>query len=165
MIQQLLCLDDTWEMRDTGAWDFPLLSLMAVFILKGALRENTKHQEQVPPRLATAGGTTSETCQGGILTAGSRRAPVYIRWLGRCGFFFPRSLSNGCCSLQLSKQSFQGPSSWMGGQWLNGSVGGWVGLELRKSYTQGYETPNWISSKIRIEIMFWFRMLEGLFNK
>lgn len=148
MIQQLLCLDDTWETRETGAWDFPLLSLMAVFILKGALRENTKHQEQMPPRLATAGGATSETCQGGILTAGSRRAPVYIRWLGRCVFFFfsPRSLSNGGCSLQLSKQSFQGPLSWIGGQWLNGSVGGSVGLELRKSYT-----PRLWNSKLNIQ--------------
>lgn len=56
-------------------------------------------------------------------------------------FFFPRSLSNGGCSLQLSKQSFQGPLRWIGGQWLNGSVGGWVGLELRKSYTPRLWNP------------------------
>lgn len=51
-----------------------------------ATREQ-KRQKQVPPRLATAVGRTSETCQGRILTAGSQCAAVYIRWLGRYVFF------------------------------------------------------------------------------
>lgn len=131
MIQQLLCLDDTWEMRDTGAWDFPLLSLMAVFILKGALRENTKHQEQVPPRLATAGGTTSETCQGGILTAGSRRAPVYIRWLGHCGVFFSPFTVKWVLQPSAEQTELSGAiklNGWTMVKWKRGRLG-WLGTE------------------------------------
>lgn len=131
MIQQLLCLDDTWETRETGASDFPLLSLMAVFILKGALRENTKHQEQMPPRLATAGGATSETCQGGILTAGSRRAPVYIRWLGRCVFFFPPFTVKWGLQPSAEQTELSGAiklNRWTMVKWKRGRLG-WLGTE------------------------------------
>lgn len=93
-----------------------------------AAREQ-KHQEQVPPRLATAVSTTSETCQGRILTAGSQCSPVYIRWLGRCvfpPFTIKLGLQPSAEQTELSRPIKQNRCTMV--KWKHGRLA-WLGIE------------------------------------